>query len=165
MAFDQRENFDANGNFSMPLGYTPKSAGGVLFCGYTDDGAADTLATASTLVNVTAPPSGSGPSPTPTPTPTPAPHRLGKPVDVVPPHVFRSGHNLVCSKGSWSGTPSSYTYGWLVNGKAKRGAHGTKLAVTRPLRGHRVQCSVTARNAAGSSTALSRPLSVNGKSK
>ena len=44
VAFDQRENLDATGSFSTPVGDTPKAAGQVLFCGYTDDGATDTLA-------------------------------------------------------------------------------------------------------------------------
>jgi hypothetical protein len=54
VAFDQRENLDAAGGFSMPLGYTPKAAGQWLFCGYTDDGATDTLATSSAPVNIQA---------------------------------------------------------------------------------------------------------------
>jgi hypothetical protein len=173
VAFDQRENFDSSGNFSMPLGYTPRSAGGVLFCGYTDDGATDTLATASTLVSVAAPPSGSGPSPTPspsptptpTPTPSPAPQQLAKPVNLVAPGLSRSGTHLACSKGTWSNNPTRFTYGWIVGGRVKRGAHGTKLAVTRGLRSHRVRCTVTATNSAGSATALSRQLTITAKSK
>jgi hypothetical protein len=142
VAFDQRENLDAAGNFSNPVGYTPKAQGGLLFCGYTDDGATDTLATSSMIVNVQ---SASG----------------KKPANTKKPRVSRSHNNLICTHGSWSGSPSHYAYRWLVNGHAKKGAHGSKLAVTRSLRGgHKVQCSVTASNATGSSTAASAPFTV-----
>ena len=47
-----------------------------------------------------------------------------------------------------------------MNGKRKRGARGRTLGVTRKLRGRKVQCRVTAHNAAGATTALSRPLRI-----
>jgi hypothetical protein len=72
----------------------------------------------------------------------------------------RSGKKLVCQRGSWSNNPSRYSYGWLVNGKRKRGARGRTLGVTRKLRGRKVQCRVTAYNAAGATTARSRGLRV-----
>lgn len=140
-----REDEDAAGNFSMPVAYVPRLAGRFLLCGYTDDAATTTLATASLVMNVKGP---SAPGPT------------AKPVSVEKPRVRRSGTKLVCQRGTWSNKPSRYSYRWLVNGNRKRGASGRKLGVTRKLRGHTVQCRVTAYNAAGATTARSRPLRV-----
>jgi hypothetical protein len=143
VAFDQRENLDAAGGFSMPVGYTPKTAGQWLFCGYTDDGATNTLAASSVPVNIQA-----------------APTAIAKPAATRRPRVARSGSTLRCSRGGWSNDPSAYAYRWLVNGKARKGAHSATLAVTRRLRGHKVQCSVRASNAAGAATAVSAPFKV-----
>jgi hypothetical protein len=153
VAFDQRENLDAAGSFSMPLGYTPKAAGQWLFCGYTDDGATDTLAASSVPVNIQA----AGGSP---PASGPPPGAIAKPADTTRPRVARSGSRLRCSAGAWSNAPSRYAYRWLVNGKARKGARSASLAVTRRLRGHKVQCSVRASNAAGAATAVSSPFKV-----
>ena len=48
----QREDVDAAGNFSMPVAHTPRKPGRFLLCGYTDDGATTTLATASLALDV-----------------------------------------------------------------------------------------------------------------
>jgi hypothetical protein len=141
-----REEEDAAGNFSMPVAYTPRFAGRFLICGYTDDAATTTLATASLALTVDAA-AGSGPA-------------AAKPANVRRPRVRRSGKKLVCQRGSWSNSPSRYSYRWLVNGKRKSGARGRTLGVTRKLRGRKVQCRVTASNAAGATTALSRPLRI-----
>jgi hypothetical protein len=52
VAVAQRENVDAAGNWSMPVAYTPSVPGRFLICGYTNDGATGTLATASLAVDV-----------------------------------------------------------------------------------------------------------------
>jgi hypothetical protein len=142
-----REDEDAAGNFSMPVAYTPGTPGRFLICGYTDDAATSTLATASLALTVEVG-AGSGPGP------------AAEPASVKRPRVKRSGRKLVCRRGSWSNSPSRYSYRWLVNGKRKRGARGRTLGVTRKLRGRKVQCRVTASNAAGSTTALSRPVRI-----
>jgi hypothetical protein len=139
------EEEDAAGNFSMPVAYTPGTPGRFLICGYSDDAATTTLARASLALNVEG---GSGPGP------------AAEPVSVTRPRVRRSGKKLVCQRGSWSNNPSRYSYRWFVNGNRKRGASGRKLGVTRKLRGRKVQCRVTAYNAAGATTALSRPLRI-----
>jgi hypothetical protein len=141
------EDEDAAGNFSMPVAYTPGTPGRFLICGYTDDAATTTLARASLGLTVEGS-AGSGPGP------------VAEPASVKRPRVRRSGRKLVCQRGSWSNNPSRYSYGWLVNGKRKRGARGRTLGVTRRLRGRKVQCRVTAHNAAGATTALSRPLRI-----
>jgi hypothetical protein len=147
----QREDVDAAGNFSMPVAHTPRKPGRFLLCGYTDDGATTTLATASLALNV---------EDAPVPAPSPSPSPIAKPANLTRPRLTRSARKLVCSRGSWSNGPSRYSYGWLVNGKRKRGATGRILAVTRALRGRRVQCRVTASNAAGAAAAVSRPLRI-----
>jgi hypothetical protein len=152
VALDDRELEDGAGNFSMPVGYRPPSAGGWLLCGYTDDGATDTLAAASLVLTAT-PAGGAPPQPGPV---SPS----AKPANTARPRVSRSHKKLVCSPGSWSGSPTSYSYRWLVNGKPRSGATGRKLGITRKLRGHRVQCGVRATNAAGGATALSSPFRV-----
>jgi hypothetical protein len=159
VAFDQRENLDAAGSFSVPVGYTPKAAGQWLFCGYTDDGATDTLATSSVAVNIQAPGS-APPGPGSPPASGSPPAAVAKPADTTRPRVSRSGSRLRCRPGAWSNDPSSYAYRWLVNGRARAGAHSATLAVTRGLRGHRVQCSVRAANAAGAATAVSAALKI-----
>jgi hypothetical protein len=142
IAFDQREDFDASGNFSNAEAYTRSTPGQLLLCAYTDDGAGDTLATASALLDVQ--------------TAKPA----AKPGNRVRPRVTRSGAKLSCSRGVWSGAPRSWSYAWLVSGEHKAVAAGQKLAVSRKLKGHKVQCRVTARNSAGAGTALSPPFAV-----
>jgi hypothetical protein len=133
VAFDQRENLDAAGNFSIPVGYTPNAAGAQLLCGYTDDGATDTLATATLSLTITA---------------TPA---LARPANTAKPRVTRSGRTLTCNRGRWSGSPTAFRYGWLVNGHARHGATSKHLAATHAFRNKRVQCRVTGVNAAGAS--------------
>jgi hypothetical protein len=145
----QREPVDAAGNFSLPVVYSPRMPGRFLLCGYTDDGATFTLATASLLLDVAG---AAGPGP--------APGQVAKPANVRRPRVTRSARKLVCARGSWANDPSGFSYGWLVNGRRKRGASGRKLSITPKLRGRKVQCTVTASNAGGATAAVSRPLRI-----
>jgi hypothetical protein len=142
LILSQREVRDAAGNFSIPFGFTPARPGSVLLCAYTDDGAATTLARASQPITVQGGAAG------------------GKPANTRAPRVSRVRSTLVCSPGSWSNRPSRYSYGWLVDGKRKKGAGGRKLGVTRGVRGRKVQCAVTASNGTGSITATSPALRV-----
>lgn len=153
-----RPNLDTTGHFSNVIGWTPRYAGDWLICGYQDDGAGATLAAAQLNIDVSAPGPAGPANPGPTPTPTPG-GTAAKPANVKRPHVTRSGGKLACSTGQWSGA-STYSYGWLVNGTAKRGATGRKLRVTRKLHGHKMQCSVTASGPGGKATAVSPPLRI-----
>jgi hypothetical protein len=146
IAFDQREDFDTAGNFANAEAFTPTSPGQLLLCAYTDDGAGDTLATASAILNVQAAGGGGG--------------KAAKPANRVRPRVTRSGGKLSCSRGVWSGSPRSWSYAWLISGQHKTVGAGPKLTVFRKLEGHNVQCRVTARNSAGAGTALSRTFAV-----
>jgi hypothetical protein len=146
-------NGDTNGNYTNLFGFTPRTPGRWLLCGYEDDGAEVTLAAASMYVDAAAP----APAPTPAPPAAPAPPPA-KPAASAPPRVRRSGRTLVCDAGTWTGA-TSYAYRWLANGKRTGGA-GAKLAITRKLRHRKVQCSVTATGAGGSASAVSRALRV-----
>jgi len=149
-----REDVDSAGSFSMPLVWTPSTPGRFLICGYTNDGATATLTTSSLTMTVQggSPPSGPGP------VGQQPPAGVVKPANVAKPHVSRSGRRLTCSRGSWSGGPNSFAYRWLAKGR--RIGSGARLAVTRRLRGRSVQCAVTASNAAGAATAVSKALRV-----
>jgi hypothetical protein len=68
------------------------------------------------------------------------------------------GNTLTCSQGTWSGSPTSYAYEWRRDGSAV--ATGNTYAVTLSDVGHVMTCAVTATNAAGSTTAVSNPVTV-----
>lgn len=149
----QREDADAAGHFSMPFGYTPKAPGRLLICGYTNDGATSTRAISSLVLDVG--PAGGGGANV-----GGGGGAVAKPANTSKPRLTRSGKKLVCQAGTWSSSSSGYSYSWLVNGKKKKGATGRKLSVTRSLRGRKVQCKVTAFNAGGSATAVSKSVRV-----
>jgi hypothetical protein len=52
VVLSQRENPDPRGAFRIPVAITPSLPGSVLLCGYTDDGATNTLASASLLMDI-----------------------------------------------------------------------------------------------------------------
>jgi hypothetical protein len=136
-----------DGTFSVPIAYTARAGGAFLLCGYLHEGV-ETMAAAQHGVSVA---SGSGSA---------APPAAAAPVSTARPTVARKSAKLVCRKGVWSGSPTSYAYVWRVNGKKKAGATKRTLPVTRSLEGKRVRCGVTARNGAGTDTAYSRTLRV-----
>jgi hypothetical protein len=147
LAFTWREVVQADGSWSSSMGYTPKRPGRWLLCGYTHDNVNITRAAASLSVTVSAasapvPPSSAGPPPP-----------LARPANATAPRITRSGRRLVCDPGRWAGVTSGYTYRW--SGGTRR--RGRTLIVTPGLRGRTVRCSVTASNAAGTTTAVSRP--------
>jgi hypothetical protein len=98
---------------------------------------------------------GPGPQPGPQPGPTP-PHPGALPANMKKPRITRRGSMLTCNAGTWANHPTHYAYGWKVNGKTRRHASARRLKVTRPLHGHKVQCTVAASNAAGRASATSR---------
>jgi hypothetical protein len=52
LVFTQREPVDANGNWSVSVGYTPNVAGRKLICAYSDDGYTNTLAVGQHAIDV-----------------------------------------------------------------------------------------------------------------
>lgn len=141
--------------FSVPFKIEFDKPGAELICAYST-WSFDTAASAQLTVQVAGAP-GTSTTPTPTSTSTSAPLR---PSDTTKPRVSRSGTKLMCSPGTWASSPTSYSYSWLSNGHALAGAHAHALSVSHKLHGHRVQCSVTASNAVGRTTAISSPYRV-----
>ena len=126
--------------FSLSLKVNFARPGTFLVCAYSEY-LEDTAAATSVTVRVTG-----GIIPPPIP----------KPANTRRPTVTRSGERLTCRPGVWSGAPTGYAYAWFVSGRAKTGAHARTLRISRVLRGHRLQCGVTASNATGRTTARSK---------
>ena len=152
-------------SFSVPFKIVPDRAGPMLVCAYSVWSFGDTAAVAPPLTVEVAAAAGSAPAPAPgnsapTVNSAPNPGPTARPADTTKPHVTRSGKKLTCNPGTWSGNPTGYAYGWLLNGHRQNGAHSRTLAVSHKLRGHKVQCSVTASNAGGQVTAVSSPFPV-----
>ena len=134
-------NEGTSGPFRISLPFTPGGSGKLLVCAYTEF-VTDDAAWASTEGHVR--PAGAA----------------QPPVNRVPPRVKLSGKRLSCTRGSWSARPRTYSYRWLERPRTRLAGRRATLSVSGKLRGHRVQCAVTATNAAGSATATSRPLLV-----
>ncbi len=62
------------------------------------------------------------------------------------------GSTVTASSGSWSPSPDSYTYAWLLDGKPISGATSKTLTLTASQVGHKISASVTARRASYPST-------------
>lgn len=130
----------AEGNFSIPVAWTPRYTGTFLLCGYLHE-QVGTDASATHVMTI----SGSAGGGT-----------VSKPANVVKPKVKDKGTRLVCTRGSWIGDPTRYRYQWRVDGVRKAGATERTLRISSKIRGKAVRCGVTAANAAGSTLALSR---------
>lgn len=71
------------------------------------------------------------------------------------------GQQLVCDHGSWSNSPTGYTYQWNRDGTAISEAIGSTYVVASGDAGHALTCTVIASNDAGpSAPATSLPVSV-----
>lgn len=87
-----------------------------------------------------------------------APVNTGAPVVSGAPAVGRS---LLCSRGSWTGSPvPTFTYTWLRNGAAIAGATRNTYGVQAADRGTGLACKVMATNKSGSAAAVSNVLAV-----
>jgi hypothetical protein len=129
-------NEGASGPFDISTPFEPGGSGTLQVCAYsvyvTDD-----AAWAQTDVKIAA--------------------ALQAPRATVRPRVRRSGRTLTCGRGTWSGSPTGFTYRWRVGrghpGEAQR---TPRLHVSSRLHDRTVSCTVTATNAAGSGHATSR---------
>ena len=65
----------------------------------------------------------------------------------------RVGSRLVCSRGSWNGSPTGYVFTWRRGGKVV--GNGSRYVVKKADRGHALRCDVMARNAKGTTTVAS----------
>ena len=80
------------------------------------------------------------------------------PLNARRPSLTRSGSTLTCRRGRWRNA-GRFSYAWRVNGIAHKGANRT-LTVGKASERRSVSCSVTASNAAGTTTASSAQLRV-----
>jgi hypothetical protein len=85
------------------------------------------------------------------------------PKNTSPPEVSVSGggaaelgKELTCSNGSWSGTPTKFTYQWLRDKERIGPATKQTYTVSEEDEGESLSCEVTASNGAGSAFALSK---------
>jgi hypothetical protein len=95
------------------------------------------------------------------PAPSPA---AGAPANVGLPGVSGTAafaHKLSCSTGSWSGSqPLTYSYQWIRNGSPIAGAVLANYAAGAGDAGHKLNCVVTATNAAGRASASSSAVAI-----
>jgi hypothetical protein len=138
----EQYNEGESGPFTIKVPYTPGGAGTLLVCAYSEY-VTDDAAWASTTAVITA---------------KGAPSGHTAPANTVRPKLSRHGRRLVCAHGSWSGHPSSYSFGWKLAGNTRSDKRSTLMLPTKP-RGTAI-CTVTARNAAGSRSASSAPLAL-----
>ena len=68
------------------------------------------------------------------------------------------GRKLVCSRGTWTGSPTRYAFTWLRGGTIV--GHGATYLVRKADRGRALRCVVSARNANGAATAASAALRI-----
>jgi serine protease len=104
----------------------------------------DATPSASTTPSTGTAPSETAASPSPQPPITQAPRRQF--VGGARPKAkgtYRVGHKLRASVGTWSPTPTSYTYRWLRNGKKITGATKSTYKLTRSDRHKRISVKIT----------------------
>lgn len=70
------------------------------------------------------------------------------------------GETLSCSRGVWSGSPTSFSYRWQRDGTPISGVTGPTYVVQGADAGHMLSCEVTAANTAGSQYAVSAAVSI-----
>ena len=78
------------------------------------------------------------------------------PVNTVAPAITGTTtvtETLTCSTGTWSGSPTSYTYQWKDDGVAISGAVASTYVLTASEVGATITCTVTAYNDGGSASA------------
>jgi hypothetical protein len=154
--------------FDQPFKITFTGPGHYLLCGYVN-GDFSTFATGELRGVVAGAPTVTTPQVTTRPstpaatTPATTPASGSTPTSAVPvaaraPWITRKHHALTCHPGTWANRPTSLSYLWYVKGSGKRVASRRKLIVRHSLKGRKVACRVTARNAAGHGTAASRPV-------
>jgi hypothetical protein len=79
---------------------------------------------------------------------------LGLPAETAPPSVEGedlAGNTLTCEHGSWTNSPTGYSYQWYRDGSEISGATGSKYVAQTADREHTLTCKVIASNAAGES--------------
>jgi Bacterial Ig-like domain (group 3) len=92
---------------------------------------------------------------------------LGKPLKATKKPTLSGPHKVgkkeTVKPGTWSPRASSYSYQWLANGKAIKGATKSSLKLSKSVKGKKVSCKVTA-HASGhaNGTATTKSVKVSG---
>ena len=73
------------------------------------------------------------------------------------------GKTLHCAAGSWTGSPTSFSYQWFLNGSPISGATRSSYVVTAGDEGDTLTCEVTALNSSGSGYGTSPAVGVGAK--
>ncbi len=105
-------------------------------------------------------PSCVGPGTTATPPPTSGGSSAAPPTLSGAPSISGTplpGSTLTCQPGSWTGSPTGFTYGWSRNGNPIAGATGSTYVVQIADEAATITCTVVARNATGSSKPATSP--------
>jgi hypothetical protein len=85
------------------------------------------------------------------------------PVNTKPPVIkgtAKAGKKLSCSEGSWTNSPTGYSYQWNRDGTPLAGATGSTYTVTILDEGTALTCTVTASNPGGETSATSKGLKI-----
>jgi hypothetical protein len=89
----------------------------------------------------------------------PAAPKNTEPPQTSAPNGTNAGATITCSTGTWTASPTSYLFEWLVDGKSLGpGAASSSHVITAAELGHQLSCRVTASNAAGSGQATSEAI-------
>jgi hypothetical protein len=103
------------------------------------------------------------PNPMPAPADCGATAPAGPPVSSGAPTITgkpAAGQTLTCSQGTWTNSPTGFTYQWFDNGTPLAGATAATYTVTTLEEGTALTCAVTATNAAGAATATSAAVQI-----
>jgi hypothetical protein len=87
----------------------------------------------------------------------------GRPGNTAKPKILgtpRLGRTLTCTNGQWSRHVDAFAYRWRRDGAAIPGQVTNKHKVVARDQGHKLTCTVTASNGAGSKSVTSKPLTV-----
>lgn len=85
------------------------------------------------------------------------------PINTVAPVVSGNpteGLNLSCTTGTWTNSPTGYTYQWLLNGSNIVGATASTYQIQIGQAGSSISCRVTASNAVDSNSQVSNSMTV-----
>ena len=86
---------------------------------------------------------------------------VGKPVNLLLPDITGTaavGKSVTCENGSWSSSPSKFSYAWKRDGTAIAGATSRKYKLVQDDGARLVTCTVTAANDIGTGAAMSGPI-------
>ena len=87
--------------------------------------------------------------------------RIVAPVSTARPTISGTplvGRRLTCSRGTWTGNPTTFAYRWSRGGVAITGATSSDYTLVTADGARTITCTVTASNAAGSRAATSAPV-------